>query len=184
MAVGGLFRYAQRALFAPPTPDRQLLRLTKGHSIRRVVELGLEDVATTKRLLEQLVKNAGGETVSYTVIDLFEQRGQGVPQLRLADAYRELRPTDVRMRVAPGSISSGLANEANALGDTDLLLLAQHATDDAIGAAWFYIPRMCHPGTVVLRRESFDPAAPAEAWTPIPLAEIARKSAASGRLAA
>jgi len=41
MAVGGLFKYAQRVWFSKPTPERQLLKLVKNQPIRRVVELGV-----------------------------------------------------------------------------------------------------------------------------------------------
>lgn len=184
MAVGGIFRYAQRALFAAPTADRQLLRLVKGRPIRRIVQLGLEDLTLTRRLLEGLVKHASGEAIHCTLIDAFEQRPSAAEPLALAQTYRELTPTGVRLRLVPGDPSAGLAREANALADTDLLVLAPWLDEAALRGAWFYVPRMCHPATLVLQRQASGSDERAPAWREISTEEVAQRAGSTRRAAA
>jgi hypothetical protein len=45
-----------------------------------------------------------------------------------------------------------LADAANNLTGTDLLLVANTITDDDLAPAWFYLPRMLHAGSLVLER--------------------------------
>lgn len=176
MSVGGLFRYAQRALFSKPTPERQLVRLVKKESIRRIVEVGVDSLDDTLGVLQACVKQARGDTVSYTALDLFDERPQSAGPLPLVSGYRQLVATGTKVRLVPGVPIGSLIREANSLADTDLLLLSQAIDDNALSSAWFYLPRMCHPGTHVFRLtqgESSD--SPAE-WRPISLEEIAQRA--------
>lgn len=176
MAVGDLFRYAVRAFFSKPTPERQLLRLAKQHTIRRVVEVGVESVDSTAQLLDVLVKQAKGEPVKYTALDLFDARPQGAPTTPLVGVYRRLVSTGARVRLTPGDLAASLAAEANSLADTDLLLLSREASDEALAFAWFYVPRMCHPGTLVLRRTDAEAETDAGEWATVPLSEVAARA--------
>ncbi|TWT94027.1 hypothetical protein Pla108_37380 [Botrimarina colliarenosi] len=176
MAVGDLFRYARRAFFSKPTPERQLLRLAKQHAIRRVVEVGLESVDSTAQLLDLLVKQAKGEPVKYTALDLFDDRPAEAPSMPLVAAYRRLVGVGAKVRLTPGRLGASLASEANSLADTDLLLLSRDASDEALGPAWFYVPRMCHPGTLVLRRIDGEGDDPSSEWREIPLPEVAARA--------
>ena len=63
MAVGGLFRFAKQALFSQPTPERQLLKLAKSSHSLRVVELGIESLESTSKLLKQIASQPSGEEV-------------------------------------------------------------------------------------------------------------------------
>lgn len=185
MAVGDLFKYARRALFSKPTPERQLLRLAKQHAIRRVVEVGVESIESTTQLLGELVKQAKGETVKYTALDLFDARPDGAPKMSLVGAYRGFVATGAKVRLTPGALAGSLASEANSLADTDLLLLSREASDEALAHAWYYVPRMCHPGTLVLRRVDGEDADSPGEWRTIPLDEVAaRASQRTTRLAA
>jgi hypothetical protein len=176
MAVGDLFRYAARAFFSKPTPERQLLRLAKQHTFRRVVEVGVESVDSTAQLLEVIGKQAKGEPVKYTAIDPFDARPEGSPKMPLVGVYRRLVATGARVRLTPGDLAASLAAEANSLADTDLLLLSREASDEALAFAWFYVPRMCHPGTLVLRRTDGDAADDAGEWETISLSEISARA--------
>lgn len=173
MAVGDLFKYAHRALFAKPSPERQLLKLVKGHPIRRVVEVGVDSIDTTTQLLAALRKQAAGESIQYTAIDAFDERATGEPPLPLRQVYRTLISTEAQTRLVPGRLGPAVAAEANSLGDTDLLLLCSAATDEALAEAWFYVPRMCHPGTLVLRRLESDLAESQEDWTAVSMDQVA-----------
>lgn len=173
MAVGDLFKYAHRALFAKPSPERQLLSLVKPHPIRRVVEVGIDSIDTTTQLLAALRKQAAGESIQYTAIDAFDERDSVETPLPLRQAYRALTSTEAQTRLVPGRLELAVASEANSLGDTDLLLLSSAATDGALADTWFYVPRMCHPGTLVLRRLESDPAGSQDAWASVSMDRVA-----------
>lgn len=184
MAVGGLFRFAHRALFAKPTPDRQLLKLIKATPVRRVVEVGVDSLAVTEALLAAVVKQSAGEAIRYTALDPFDQRPPGREALPLMEAYRRLVPLGAKVRFAPGDPTAGIAAEANSLENTDLLLLSAEATDAALGSAWYFVPRMCHPGTLVVRRLPAGGAENGEAWETVPLTRVAQLAAPPLRKAA
>jgi hypothetical protein len=178
MAVGDLFRYAARAFFSKtaPTPEKQLLRIAKQHTIRRIVEVGIDSVDSTAQLLDALVKQAKDAPVKYTALDLFDARPDGTPTTPLVGVYRRFIATGAKVRLTPGDLAPSLCAEANSLADTDLLLLSREASDEALVHAWFYVPRMCHPGTLVLRRtDGMDGDATGE-WAPISLSDIAARA--------
>lgn len=172
MAVGDLLKYAHRALFAKPSPERQLLKLVKQQPIRRVVEVGVESIETTSQLLNALAKQAGGEPIVYTAIDPFDERPAPLEPLPLRQAYRSLVATQAQTRLIPGPLGPSVAAEANSLADTDLLLLSREASDAELGGAWFYIPRMCHPGTMVLRRVEGETPDSQGGWAAVMLDEV------------
>lgn len=186
MAVGELFRYARRAFFSKPTPEKQLLRLAKQQPVRRVVEVGVESLESTIELLTTLVKQARGEAVAYTALDPFDERVAGADGLSLVSAYRQLVATGASVRLKPGGLGGLVAAEANSLADTDLLLLSREASDAALGTAWRYVPRMCHPGTLVLRRVDGDTDEQTGEWRTLSLQEISDRAdqASPKRLAA
>jgi hypothetical protein len=178
MAVGDLFRYAARAFFskAAPTPEKELLRIAKQHTIRRIVEVGIDSVDSTAQLLEALVKQAKDAPIKYTALDLFDARPDGAPSTPLVGVYRRFIATGAKVRLTPGDLAPSLCAEANSLADTDLLLLSREASDEALAHAWFYVPRMCHPGTLVLRRTDGEATDTTGEWETIPLAEISARA--------
>lgn len=181
MAVGGFFERARRAFFSKPTPEQSLLKLVKGQPIHRVVELGIESLETTAKLLAQLDKQAGGERLTYTAIDPFDERPADTQPLTLAETYRQLVATGARLQMTPGRLAASIATQANSLADTDLLLLSSQATDEALDTSWYYLPRMCHPGTLVFRRHDGQEADDPGDWLPVTLEEIAARAGASDR---
>lgn len=181
MAVGGLFNYARRALFSKPTPERQLLKTLRQEPIRRVVELGVDSQEATAELLTALVKKAGDEPIDYTAIDPFDVRSTDLEPLSLAGCYRQLVATGARVQLKPGEIAPGVATHANSLADTDLLLLSRRTTDAQLGPAWFYVPRMCHPGTLVFRRHEGETAEDPGEWRPISLEAVSAQAGAATR---
>ncbi|CAN0360368.1 unnamed protein product, partial [Ectocarpus sp. 4 AP-2014] len=102
----------------------------------------------------------------------FDERHSNESPLPLMDAYRTLVATPAQTRLVPGRLGPAVVAEANSLADTDLLLLSQQATDAELAEAWFYVPRMCHPGTLVLRRlDGEDADSPGE-WATVSLDEV------------
>ncbi|MEN0111869.1 MAG: hypothetical protein AAF805_14210 [Planctomycetota bacterium] len=175
MAVRGLFEYARRALFSAPSPEQQLLRATKRHEVRRVVELGVDSLDGSHSLLATLVKRAGEEPVRYVGFDAFDERSAETEPLSLIDAHRRLSGGGARVRLTPGGPVAGVAAEANALADTDLLILSSLATDAALASVWFFLPRMCHAATLVLRRDA-SAADDEAAYRVVPVSELVARS--------
>ncbi|TWT48801.1 hypothetical protein [Botrimarina hoheduenensis] len=184
MGVGAFLRYARDAFFAKPTPERQLIKLARQHSVRRVVELGIGSLEQTQTLLKAIVDSAGGAGVSYTAVDPFEQREPGQAPLSLIAAHRTLSVCGVKARLTPGDPEHSLATVANSLSDTDLVVLPLGIGERSGSPAWFYLPRMCHPGTLVV--EPTPRAEEPDTWTVWPLADVQRQArqAASGWRAA
>lgn len=132
-----------------PACERPVYRLVSRLAPKRILEIGLDDTRRAGRLLEAALARHGGGEIFYTGIDLFELRAAN--PLRLKDAYRRLRPTGVRLRLVPGTPAAALAQVANELRQTDLVLISAAVDDAQLAPAWFFFPRMLHAGSRVLR---------------------------------
>ncbi len=145
-------KYAYWAYFSKPKSVRQLYRCVARQQPRKVVELGIRNLADTVRLLQVADRYAEGEPISYTGIDCFEMRPADQPTLGLKQAHQTLKQAELRPRLLPGEPATALAGVANSLLETDLVLLTCESADsDPLGDAWFYLPRMLHGGSVVLQ---------------------------------
>lgn len=151
MDVVNWVRYLYLAYFSYPRCRRQLYRAVKRLGARRIVEIGVSDVKLTGELLRISRWGARNEPVFYTAIDCFDARREGVPPLPLKHAYRLLRGTGAKVRLVPGAPAPAVATAANAHPNTDLLLIGSGVEDRELERAWFYVPRMLHKNSVILR---------------------------------
>lgn len=151
MAAANWFRYFYLARMSHPKSVRELYRLAKRQKFCRIVEVGVSDVRRSVSLIEVAQRYAADTKVSFTGIDWFEVRAQELPALSLKDAYRVLRATEANVRLVPGMPGRSLAAAANAHQNTDLILISSIVPDSELQAAWFYVPRMLHAGSVVMR---------------------------------
>ncbi len=118
-------------------------------------------------MIELASQYATADQIQYVGADLFEDRAVAA-SLTLKAAYRALRTTGARIRLLPGDPVAVMSHFANGLGTFDLVVLsaAQDAWDS--GRFWFYLPRILHPASCVLREdtrggdERFSPVAPGE----------------------
>lgn len=175
MAVGSFLKFTGLGFLAKDNTDRQLHKIIKKQKTLRIVEFGIESIDKTLEMLNLAARNSPESTIEYTGIDLFEQRPSDASPLALIDVYRVLAKIDVKFRLSPGGVSTEVINLANSLADTDLMLIASTVSDEDLSSTWFYFPRMCHPGTEVLRRKvNYDLKNDSEAWETISLEEINR----------
>ena len=151
MAAASWFRYSYLAHFSRPKSVRQLYRLVKRQQFCRIVEIGISDLQRSVSLVEVAQRYAGGKTVLFTGIDWFEARAPELSPLTLKEAYRPLHATGAKVRLAPGSPGKSLAAAANAHQNTDLLLISASVPDSELTSAWFYVPRMLHVRSEVIR---------------------------------
>lgn len=178
MAVGALFRAARAALFAKPTPVRQLSKRARQHAVRRVVEFGIESLDDTAELLTNIASKRDPAEISYTGLDPFEERPTSGVALSLIDAHRVLAATGVRPRLLPGDPESTVAVIANGLADTDLLIIPRGLGSRPDSPLWFYLPRMCHPGTLVV--ELSQDEGNGASWATWSLAEVSQMAVSRG----
>jgi hypothetical protein len=151
VAAANWFRYTYLAHLSKPKSVRQLYRLVKRQQFCRIVEIGITDLKRSVSLVEVAQRFANGRTVLFTGIDWFEARGPEMSRLSLKEAYRALHGTGAKVRLAPGAPGSSIAAAANAHQNTDLILISSHVADSDLDSAWFYVPRMLHERSEVIR---------------------------------
>jgi hypothetical protein len=138
-----------------PSADRLVYRSVRRQHARRIVEVGIGTARRALRLIQVAGGDDGAADIQYTGIDLFEDRSEADGEgLSLKEAHRLLKATGARVRLVPGDPETGLSSVANALGKVDLLLLSPRPDAGQLGHAWFFIPRLLHPRTLVFL-ESF-----------------------------
>ncbi|MBW3596095.1 MAG: hypothetical protein KY475_02340 [Planctomycetes bacterium] len=144
MNPASTLRFLALAWLSRPAHERRLYRSVRKAGVRSIVELGVGDARRAKRLLAVAQRYAPQSRLSYTGIDLFEARTADSPGLSLKEAHRELTRAGAQLRLMPGDPFSALARCANALTNTDLLIISADVDAAALERAWFYVPRMLH----------------------------------------
>jgi hypothetical protein len=129
--------------------ERPLYGLIRKHRITSIVEVGIRDLATSQRLI-RLARQGPGTAVRYTGVDLFDARPSEEPPLTLKQAHRTLSQSGAVVRLIPGDARTVLATHANQLVGTQLLLIRTNSDAQALGRAWYYVPRMLAPAGIVL----------------------------------
>ncbi len=151
MAAIGMLGYARLVFLSQPKHERQLYQQVRRRKVQRMVEVGIGSAKRAIHLIETAQRYSRGEAVSYTGFDWFEERESGAEPLPLIHAHRQLQLTGGRVRLVPGFPPATLPQLANSLQRTDMILLSHRVDDDAMHRAWYYMPRMCHSETLVLR---------------------------------
>lgn len=175
MAAANWFRYAYLAHCSSPKGYRQLYRLIKRESVSRVVEIGITNLERSVSLIQVAQRFAGSKKVFYTGLDMFEARSTGRAPLTLKDTYCNLRATEANIRLVPGVPRMSLASAANAHQNTDLVIIGPDVSENDLFGAWFYVPRMLHPRSVILS-EKHSPDGQVT-FTPITRSQIAEWAA-------
>jgi hypothetical protein len=188
VSAASRLKYYYLAYASKPKTERFLYRAVRKSRAARIVEFGLTSLTRSRRLIEAAQRYAPGGNVSFTGIDLFES-GAIVPAAADADrqsligVFRTLRPSGASLRLLPGRLGTVLTDVANTLTDTDLLLIGQSVADDDLEPAWFYLPRMLHAGSLVLR-ERISPNEPDATFERVPLSQIQAQAGHRRRSAA
>ncbi len=152
MSIAQYVNYLYLSGFSKPVSDRQVYRAVRKRRIANVVELGVGSAQRAERVIRLAQAVSPGKKIQYTGIDEFELRppeaGDG---LTLKEAYRRLRATGASIRLTPGDPASALVRKANELTGVDLLLISADQDAESLRRAWFYVPRMLHNNSLVLR---------------------------------
>lgn len=143
-------RYFHLAYFSKPVGDRVIYRAAARNKARRILEIGIGSAGRTVRLVNLVRRNAGDESVRYAAIDMFEARDAAKsPGMSLKETHRLLATTGAQVQLIPGDPAQAIARAANSLANMDLVLISADYDAASLGCAWFYVPRMLHPGSRV-----------------------------------
>ena len=155
--------------FSKPKCDRELFRCIKRNTVRRIVELGVDSLDRSARMIQfaSAIQTACGAKpeIKYASIDLFDARPADRVGLKLKEAHRRLSGVGASIQLVPGDILSGLSRVANQLADTDLLIISPACADEMNGRAWSYVPRML-ASTAQIYQTSSDLSVPHQRLTP------------------
>ena len=177
-------RFIYLSYLSKPVSDRLIYRVIPRRKVLKIVEAGVGRGVRAGRMIEAAGFTAPAGQVQYTGIDLFEARSASDgPGLTLKTAHRLLKATGARIRLLPGDPFSALARAANTLMGTDLVVISADQDARSLARAWFYLPRMLHPRSLVYCEERL-PGSQDAVLRLVPLAEIADLAAARGREAA
>jgi hypothetical protein len=150
LSAASLIKYCYLAYLSRPAEDRELYRAVRRIRPKSVVELGVGLGQRAVRLIEVACRYQRQSVVRYTGMDPFEGRPDSQARLTLKSAHKLLKPLGVQVQLVPGDPASALARHANALRDTDLLVIAADEYASMDEGAWFYVPRMLHAKSQVL----------------------------------
>ena len=135
-----------------PASDRLIYREIRRQKPRKIVEIGMGTGQRAAKMIELLREFRDARNICYTAIDLFEARAVADgPGISLRQAHCLLKATGARIQLAPGTAGEALSRIANSLSQVDLLVISGHVPAEQIARAWFFVPRMSHPGTQVFQ---------------------------------
>lgn len=155
MAAAGFFRACYLSHFSKPASDRIVYRIIQRYKARQILEIGLGDGQRTGRMIEMARRCWPDGRISYTGIDPFESRTpKDPPGMTLKGAHQILGRTGARIRLIPGDPGAALAATANELMGTDLVVISAWLDSKSLERTWFYLPRIIHAGSCVVRQET------------------------------
>lgn len=175
MAAVGPLKYLYLAHFSKPKPERILYSQLKKLAGHRIVEVGIGNIQRAVNLVNVARRFSGDKGITYTGLDLFEERPVGQSPLPLIHAHRQLQLSGAKARLVPGFPPATLPQVANSLQRTDLLIISGMIDDADLERTWFYLPRMCQSTTLVLR-ERLNAMDEVERFEPLTLAELEQRA--------
>jgi hypothetical protein len=179
----GWIRFAYWKFFSKPTQDRLVYRLIDRGDVTSITEIGVGNGQRADRMVAFALRHHRPEEIRYAGLDLFEARPKSSPGLSLKEAYRQLNPTGIQVRLIPGDLMCCLLRSANTLSKTDLVVISAEVDQIALEPAWFYFPRMLHEkSTVLLELGNVRPAFQPLNYNQV--VELAKKAASAVRRAA
>jgi hypothetical protein len=138
-----------------PPVDRLVYQAIHKRPVRTIVELGIGLGQRALRMIEVAGMHVPVNEIRYTGIDQFEARtADDGPGMTLKDAHRMLHATGARIRLLPGDPFSALIRSANALGETDLVVISAGLDRHSATRAWSYLPRILHKRSMVMVEQS------------------------------
>ncbi len=155
MSVSKHIKLTYNSYLSHPASDRIIFRTIRRIRARRIVECGIGSTQRSRRMIETALLVSPGDEIHFTGIDQFESRtAADGPGVSLKLAHRQLSASGAKVKLIPGNPLSALARMANTLGNTDILIISARQNPVEMAAAWFFVPRILHAGSVVLKEEA------------------------------
>ncbi len=185
MTVFERLRQLYRVHFSRPAVDRPLWRALGVGPVKRILQIGLGSGALAERMIRVAGSQSAPDQVRFTGIDLFEGRPEtATTTLTLKEAHRRLKATGATVQLVPGDPFSALARVANSLSGTELVVISQEVDPEALGRAWFYLPRVLTPSARVFVEPPALTNGQPGAWQVLTPAEVQQLAGTRGRRAA
>src|SRR5438105_3066916 len=124
LPLASRIKYVYFAYFSQPAADRAIYRAIYRGRARKIVEIGVGMGQRSARMVNLAKCRHRSAEVRYTGIDLFEARAAGTQGLPLKQIHRLLTASGVRARLVPGDPYSALAQVANSLQGTDVVVIS------------------------------------------------------------
>ena len=138
------------AYLSQPRADRLIYQAIRRVKARRIMEIGIGIGHRAVRLIEVAGGQASPDDVEFIGVDPFEaRRAAEGPGVTLKMAHRLLSRSGARVKLIPGRPDDALARSANALGTLDLIVISCGLNPESLRQAWYYMPRLLHPGTQI-----------------------------------
>lgn len=153
MSVSDYLRLRYLTHLSKPSGDRLVYRVIDQRQIRTILEVGIGTAQRAQRMIEVAALHRPLADIQYTGVDRFEARPVSEPGLSLKAAHCLLQATGARVRLLPGDSLSVLTQAASTLRGIDLVVISANPEDEALARAWFYLPRVLHPQSLVLLAE-------------------------------
>ena len=151
MAGSNRLRVLYLLHLSKPPHNRGVYRTIYRRKVRTILELGVGSGERAVRMIEAARWQTPARQIQYTGVDLFESGADANGlSLTLKGAHRLLQTTGAKIRLVPGDPFAAMARTANGLGPTDLVIVSAGLDRGSLDRAWFYLPRVLHPASVVL----------------------------------
>ena len=147
-------QYLALAYFSRPKSDREVYRAIRKHGCHRFLEIGVGRGLRAQRMIDLALACHPQDQVRYVGIDLFEARPEPAGGLSLKEAHRLFKARGIATQLVPGDPFSALARAANALREIDLVLISADQDAALLERAWFYLPRVLHPGSLLFQERA------------------------------
>lgn len=145
------FRYLSR-----PKCERPLYQHIHAARPVRIVELGMGNGDRSRRLIEFAHHCQPEAALKFFGVDWFEARPDAAAGWSLKSAHQALKGHGAQVRLWPGDPFSALSRQANALAETDLIVISADQDPESLARSWMYLPRMLHENTAVFVEELSD----------------------------
>lgn len=177
LPVTTFLRTAYLSYFSSPASDRLIYQTIRRQKVCSILECGIGIGQRAVRMIEIARLASPDAEIHYAGIDRFEGRtAADGPGMTLKMTHRLLAGTHATVRLIPGDVTTALAQVANALSNTDLVVISARQNTPELVTAWCYLPRILHPESRVLL-ETTHPGGRIELRR-IPPSEIAALAAA------
>jgi hypothetical protein len=154
VAVKDLIRTKYLTHFSKPIGDRELYQAISREKCLKILLFGLGTGDRALRMVEMAQLAAPTKPICFTGIDLFEGRTESdKPGISLMAAHQKLRATGATVRLIPGDAKNALEQQANHLGQFDMVAISAEQGRDWPERASFFLPRVVADHGIVIQEQ-------------------------------